>query len=154
MTWTRHVRTDLAHSLLMGRTTGDPKGWYPQQKYPEPGTKLERVARKALARALRRGDEQFIKLVSSMIHPGTKSSIIERKIEFTWSEDRRFEPKISGRRDLEIATFIHEWRAKHPGQSIPSAIAEAADHFGFADRTIWDVWKEYKPTSRSNRHCK
>jgi hypothetical protein len=145
MTWTRHARTDLAHDLLLGRTTSDPKGWYPQRDYPEPGSKRERVARIALARELRRGDQYFMGLVAAMIDPRTESSIIKQKIEFTPSKDRRREPKISGRRDLEIAAFMHEWRATHPDQSIEQVIAKAAEHFGFTDRVIWDAWKTYKP---------
>jgi hypothetical protein len=165
MTWTRHVRTDLAHSLLLGSTTSDPRGWSLGQEYPKPGSKLERVARKALARALRRGDEQFIKLVAAMIDPRTgnppkyssklpKNSIIKRKIDFAPSRDKRREPKISARRDLEIATFIHEWRAKHPHQSVESGIAEAAEHFRLDDKTVWGVWNDYKPARPPNRHCK
>jgi hypothetical protein len=90
------------------------------------------------------GDEQFIKLVAAMIHPRNKSSIIKQKIEFT-PKDKRLEPKISTRRDLEIAAFIHEWLAKHPDQGIASVAVEAADHFGYTEQIIWAVWKKYKP---------
>jgi hypothetical protein len=179
MTWTRHVRTDLAHSLLLGSTTsdpdpkpGDPREWSLGQEYPKPGSKLERVARIALARELRRGDEQFIKLVAAMIDPRTsnplnprtgkpriyptklpKNSIIKQKIEFT-PLDKRREPKISARRDLAIATFIHEWRVKHPRQSRESAIAEAAEHFRLDAKTIWGVWNGCKPPPEPSGHCK
>jgi hypothetical protein len=144
MTWTRASRTDLAHDLLLGRTTSDQQSWHPQHEYPEPGSKRERVARIALARELRKGDQYFIGLVAAMIDPRTESLIIRQKIEFT-PKDRRRESKISGRRDIEIAAFMHEWRAKHPDQSIESVVAEAAEHFGFSERIIWDAWKKYKP---------
>jgi len=91
------------------------------------------------------GDERFIKLVAAMIHPRNKSSIIKQKIEFTPSKDRRRELKTSGRHKIEIAAFMHEWLAKHPGQSIALAADEAAEHFGFAAGIIWDAWAIYKP---------
>jgi hypothetical protein len=147
MTWTRHARTILAHELLQGTTTPSdphPRGWSQPQEYPKPGSKRERAARSALARELRRGDERFINMVAAMIDPRNKSSIIKQKIEFT-PKDRRCEPKISGRRKIEIAAFMHEWLSKHPGQNITSAVVEAAKQLGLADGIIWDAWKIYKP---------
>jgi hypothetical protein len=146
-TWRRHARADLAHDLLLGTTPGGthPRGWISQRQYPQPGSKHERVARIALARELRRGDQYFIGLVAAMIDPRTESSIIKQKIEFTPSKDRRRESKVLDRRDLDIAAFMHEWRTTHPGQSIESAVESAADHFGLAKRIIWGAWEIYKP---------
>jgi hypothetical protein len=45
---------------------------------------------------------------------------------------------------MEIAEFIHEWRAAHPDQTdIESAIAAAGEHFGLGDRAVWNVWKTF-----------
>jgi hypothetical protein len=151
MTWTRLARTELAYELLLGKPISDPEGWYPRREYPEPGSKRERAARTALAMALRKGDRYFIDLVAAMIHPRPQSAIIKQKIEFAPSKDKRRETKPLDRRDLDIAVFIHEWRAAHAGSPVQAAIAEAADHFGFAERIIWAGWKKYRPVTADNR---
>jgi hypothetical protein len=141
--WMRQSRTNLAHEMLLGRPADDSSGWYLKRNYPERGSKRERVARIALARELRRGDEYFIKLVAAMIDPRTNSSIIKQKIEFETADKRR-EPKTSDRRDVEVAAFLHEWREQHPGEPVDDAIAAAEDHFGFGQRIIWSIWSRFK----------
>jgi hypothetical protein len=146
MTWTRHARTILAHELLLGRPTSDPRGWYSKREFPKPGSKRERVARKALANAIRWKDEFVLQFVADMIDPRTDSAIIRQKIEFAPAKDRRLEHKTSGRRDIEIAAFMHERRAQ--GKSTQDAALDAAEHFGFAVGIIWEAWKVFKPHYR------
>lgn len=147
MTWKRHIRTNLAHDLLLGITdpAPHPRGWVSQRRYPQPGSKHERVARIALARELRRRDEYFIGLVAAMIDPDTEHPAIEQSIQFIVSKDRRREPKVSVRRDLDIATFIHEWLSKQPNDGISASVEAAADHFGLASKIVWDAWAKFKP---------
>jgi hypothetical protein len=147
MRWTRHIRESLAHELLFGWPESDKAGWDSTRRFPVAGSKRERVARIALARALRTGDEFFVGAVAALIDPCTESTIVTRKIEFVRAKDRRHESKTSRRRDIEIAAFLHEWREQHRGESTEATVAATADHFGFADRVIWNVWKNFKPKS-------
>jgi hypothetical protein len=149
--WTRHAREHLVHELLFGWPVSAADGWYPRRGYPEPGSKRERVARIALANALRKGDAFSIGAVAAPIDPRTDSAIAAQQIEFTSAKDKRHEPKTSLRRNIEIAEFLHDWRGKHPSESIEEAVAAAVDRFGFENRMIWNVWKQFGRKRKSEK---
>jgi hypothetical protein len=138
----------LASALLLGTPGGDPR--YYNRKFPKPGSKRELAARAALARELLAEAPQgyFVKLIAAMIDPRTDSPFIRQTIKFVRHKGGL---RASGRRHLEIATFMRAHREKHPELAVEQAALDAADHFEVSERTIWAAWEAFGGGSGANK---
>jgi hypothetical protein len=143
----------LAREFLLGVV--GPKG----RAYLKPNSKREKRARKATARVLRDEaghDGYFTCLIASLIDPSPGQVFINRKIIF---QRPRGTPVVvaSDRQRVEIAAYIHneleKQKASAPtaaqAQNLKRAMAAARDKFGKSDRTLWKIWKEFRPVRRT-----
>jgi hypothetical protein len=142
----------LAHEFLLG--TAGPKGTV----YLKPNSKREKMARKATARVLRKEagrDGYWTHLVASLINPLPRHFFIKRKIIF--QRPRGTPVRILDRERAEIAAFIRNELEKQKagaptaaqGRNLKLAMAAARDKFGISDRTVWDIWKDFRPVRRT-----
>jgi hypothetical protein len=138
----------LAREFLLGSV--GPKG----RVYLKPNSIREKKARKATARVLRKEagpDGYFTCLIASLIDPSPNHVFINRKIIF---QRPRGTPVVaSNRQRAEIAAFIHNELEKQKAgaptaaqaRNLKLAIGAASDKFGYGDRTLREIWKEFKP---------
>jgi hypothetical protein len=141
----------LAHEFLLG--TVGPKGTV----YLKPNSEREKRARQATARVLRKEAPQgfFTQLIASLIDPSPDRVFIKRKIIF--QRPRGTPVVVSDQQRAEIAGFIHKELEKQKAhaqtaaqaRNLKAAMAAACDKFGISDRTVWDIWKDFRPMRRT-----
>ena len=144
----------LAREFLLGRIERNGRTY-------KLGRKREEQVRAATARVLRKEAGRtgyFTHLVASLINPSPNNVFIKRKIIF--QRPRGTPVRILDRERVEIAVFMQEVLAKQKAntgttdaqrRNLKRTMKTARDKFGYGDRTLWKIWKEFGLLSTANK---
>src|SRR6516225_1159313 len=144
----------LAGEFLLGLVS--PKG----RVYLKPNSKREKQARAATERVLRKEagrNGYWAHLVAGLINPSPRHFFIKRKIVF--QRPKGTPVTILDRERAEIAAFIHNELEKQKvgaptaaqAKNLKRVMAAARDKFGYGGRTLWKIWKEFKPFATAKK---
>ena len=146
---------ELALEFLRGRIERNGR------TYLKPNSEREKQARAATARVLRKEAGRtgyFTHLVACLIDPLPNNVFIKRKIIF--QRPRGTPVRILDRERAKIAAFVQNELTKQKAnttltdaqrRNLKRIMAMTQEKFGYSNRTIWKIWKEFGSLSTANK---
>src|SRR5215475_9427381 len=101
--------------------------------YFEPGSELERDARAALARLIRKGEPfpEFIReTLAGLFDPESSTVPVDRRIEF-----KRLPGELKSRPEATLEIALHVWFRRYVGDKKEAAVSSAMKQFGLKSRS-------------------